>query len=359
LPGPGRAFIARTASGPSMRYDRNLHGGDAPALHAGCRALRARGSSCPAGARTRASTDAHTTAGGIVPRALLIASSIAFLAMSSAAAAGEAYPSRPIRLVNPYSPGGSVDVVCRTLAHFLSKAWGQRVVVDNRPGAGTNIGTEIVARAQPDGYTFLCNTTTVATTASFHPDLAFEPVQALRAVALVAQTPMMLVVHPGVAASSVRELIELARAKPGEFNFASAGTGATTHLALELFNHLARVNITHIAYKGGSMVLTALLGGQVSGAFNTPSTLLPHVRSGKLRALAMGSRQRSEFAPDLPTLAESGVPDYESVVWYAVLAPRKLQDGLAQRWNAHINAALEDPEVSATYRAAGMSPLGG
>src|SRR5690606_32656171 len=315
LPGPGRAFIARTASGPSMRYDRNLHGGDAPALHAGCRALRARGSSCPAGARTRASTDAHTTAGGIVPRALLIASSIAFLAMSSAAAAGEAYPSRPIRLVNPYSPGGSVDVVCRTLAHFLSKAWGQRVVVDNRPGAGTNIGTEIVARAQPDGYTFLCNTTTVATTASFHPDLAFEPVQALRAVALVAQTPMMLVVHPGVAASSVRELIELARAKPGELNFASAGTGATTHLAVELFILATGVKMTHVPYKGSVPAVTDLVAGRVQLGIPTMPAALTFIRDGRLKALGVSTGKRSSALPDVPSILQAGVAGYDTALW--------------------------------------------
>jgi tripartite-type tricarboxylate transporter receptor subunit TctC len=279
--------------------------------------------------------------------------------VSCLAAAAEPYPVRPIRLVNPYSPGGSVDVVCRAVSQRLSDIWGQRVIVDNRPGAGTNIGTEIVVRAQPDGYTLLCNTGTVAINPSFYPQLPFNTVKELRAIALVVQTPNVLVVHPSVAAASVRELIDLARTRPGQLNFASSGTGSSTHLALELFKLLAKVQITHVAYKGGSQVLADLLGGQVQGAFNTPSTLFPHVKSGKIRALAIGSAKRSELAPDLPTLAESGVPDYEAIVWYALLGQRALPPAIVEKWNAEINRMLKSPDARERFVAAGLSPMGG
>jgi tripartite-type tricarboxylate transporter receptor subunit TctC len=280
-------------------------------------------------------------------------------AVSGLAAAAEAYPVRPIRLVNPYSPGGSVDVVCRAVAQRLSDDWGQRIIMDNRPGAGTNIGTEIVVRAQPDGYTLLCNTGTIATNPTFYPKLPFNPTKDLRALALLVQTPMLLVVHPSVAVTSVRELIDLARAKPGQLSFAHSGTGSSTHLALELFKYLAKVQITHVPYKGGSQVLADLLGGQVQGAFNTPSTLLPHVKTGKLRALAICSAKRNELAPELPTVAESGVPGYESIVWYGLFGPRALPTAIAEKWNAEINRILKAPDVRDRFLAAGMSATGG
>jgi tripartite-type tricarboxylate transporter receptor subunit TctC len=282
--------------------------------------------------------------------------------LSSANAFGatvEAYPVRPIRLVNPYSPGGSVDVVCRAVSQRLSDDWGQRVIMDNRPGAGTNIGTEIVVRAQPDGYTLLCNTGTIASNPSFYPKLPFSPTRDLRAIALLVQTPMLLVVHPSVAATSVRELIDVARAKPGQLSFAHSGTGSSTHLALELFKYLAKVQITHVPYKGGSQVLADLLGGQVQGAFNTPSTLLPHVKTGKLRALAIGSAKRNELAPDVPTVAESGVPGYEAIVWYGLFGPRALPASVVDKWNSEINRILKAPDVRDRLLAAGMSPMGG
>jgi tripartite-type tricarboxylate transporter receptor subunit TctC len=291
---------------------------------------------------------------------LVAAAAGAVLAAASVfAVAAEAYPVRPIRLVNPYSPGGSVDVVCRAVAQRLSDDWGQRVILDNRPGAGTNIGTEIVVRAQPDGYTLLCNTGTIATNPSFYPQLPFNPTKDLRAIALLVQTPMLLVVHPSVAATNVRELVDLARAKPGQLGFAHSGTGSSTHLALELFKYLAKVQITHVPYKGGSQVLADLLGGQVQGAFNTPSTLLPHVKSGKLRALAICSAKRNELAPDLPTVAESGVPGYEAIVWYALFGQRALPPAIAEKWNAEINRILKAPDMRDRFLAAGMSPMGG
>lgn len=273
--------------------------------------------------------------------------------------AADAYPVRPVRLVNPYTPGGTVDFVCRALAQRLTDAWGQQMIVDNRPGAGTNIGTEIVVRAQPDGYTFLCNTGTIATNPSFYPNLPFNPLKDLTAIVLVVQTPNVLAVNASVPVRSVRELIDLARAKPGHLTFASSGTGSSTHLSMELFKALAKVDLTHVPYKGGGPVITDLVGGQVNGTFNPVSAVMPHVKTGRVRALAVTSAARSEFAPDIPTIAESGVPGYEAIVWYSVFAPRALPRAIVEKWNTEINRQLKLPEVRERFLAAGMSPMGG
>src|ERR1043166_3725961 len=274
----------------------------------------------------------------------LAAASLLLMSAVQTANASEIYPVRPIRMVNPYTPGGTVDLVCRALSTRLSEVWGQQLIVDNRPGAGTNIGTEIVVRAQPDGYTLLCNTGTIATNPSFYPNLPFNPLKELTALVLVVQTPNVLALNASVPLRSVRELIEFARAKPGQLTFASSGTGSSTHLALELFKAMANVDLTHVPYKGGGPVITDLAGGQVNGTFNPPSSVMPHVKSGRLRALAVSSAARSEFAPDIPTVAESGVPGYEAIVWYAVFAPRALPARLVEKWNSEVNRQLQTPE---------------
>jgi len=280
-------------------------------------------------------------------------------AIAVTAIAAESYPTRPIRLVNPSAPGGALDVFCRSIAYRVSESLGHRVIVDNRPGAGGMIGTELVVRAQPDGYTLLCATSAIAINANLYPKLNYDAVKDLTAVALVSQSPMMLVVHPSVPARSVRELLDVARAKPGGLRFASSGTGTTTHLALELFKYLAKVDLVHVPYKGGSQSVLDLLSGQVQGAFNTASTLAVHVKSGKLRALAMSSAKRSEFASELPTIAESGVPGYEVSVWYAVFAPRAVPGRIVELWNAEINRMLKLPETKDLFFVNGMSAIGG
>ena len=281
------------------------------------------------------------------------------VATALTANAAEPYPSRPIRLVNPYAPAGAVDVVCRAIAHSLSESLGQRIIVDNRAGAGGTIGTELVVRAQPDGYTLLCNTSAIAINAGLNRKLNYDALKDLAAVALVSQSPMMLVVHPSVPVRSVRELLDLARTKPGELRFVSSGAGSTTHLALELFKFLGKVDLVHVPYKGGSQSVVDLLAGQLQGSFNTPPTLISHVKSGKLRALAMGSAKRSEFAPELPTIAESGIPGYEASVWYAVFAPRAVPPRIVGLWNTGINRILKAPETRDLLFANGMSVIGG
>jgi len=291
--------------------------------------------------------------------AALAATSVLLSFTAQIGEAADAYPTRPVRMVNPYTPGGTVDLVCRALATRLTEVWGQQLIVDNRPGAGTNIGTEIVVRAQPDGYTLLCNTGTIATNPSFYPNLPFNPLKDLTALVLVVQTPNVLTVHSSVPARSVRELIDLARAKPGQLTFGSSGTGSSTHLSLALFTALAKVDLIHVPYKGGGPLIADLVGGQVNGTFNPISSVFPHVKTGRVRALAVTSAARSEFAPDTPTVAEAGVPDYEAIVWYAVFAPRALPARLVEKWNGEINRQLKLPELRERFFAAGMSPMGG
>jgi tripartite-type tricarboxylate transporter receptor subunit TctC len=275
------------------------------------------------------------------------------------ATAAESYPTRPIRLVNPYTPGGSVDFFCRAVAQRVSESLGQRIIVDNRPGAGTNIGTEIVVRAQPDGYTLLCNSGAIAINPTLYSKLPFDPVKELTTIVIVSQSPIMLVVYPALPARSVRELIDLARAKPGELRFASSGIGSTVHLALEQFKYLAKVDLTHVPYKGGGQSMLDLIAGQVQGVFQTLPTVGAHLKSGRLRAIAMGTAKRSESAPELPTIAETGVPGYDASVWYAVFAPRAVNARIVERWNTEINRMLKHPEVKQLFFANGMSPIGG
>ncbi|MGZ5125516.1 MAG: tripartite tricarboxylate transporter substrate binding protein [Burkholderiales bacterium] len=269
------------------------------------------------------------------------------------------FPNRPVRMVNPYTPGGSVDLVGRAVAAGLSEIWGQQVIVDNRPGAGTMIGTELVVRAEPDGYTMLCTSSTIAILTSMYKNMRFDPGRDLSAVALAALSPFMLVVNAGVPAKSVQELIALAKAQPGKITGASSGVGTTNHLTLEMFKSAARIDVLHVPYKGGGPAISDLIGGQVNMHFNTPGTLLPHVKAGKLRALAMTSAQRADFAPELPTVAESGLPGFEATVWYGVYGPRALPARLVQRWNESINRYMKTPQAQAHLRRSDMVAGGG
>ena len=278
---------------------------------------------------------------------------------ASVAYAQADFPMRPVRMVNPYTPGGSVDLVGRALAAGLSEMWGYQVIVDNRPGAGTQIGTELVVRAEPDGYTMLVTSSTIAILSSMYPKMRFDPARDLSAIALISLSPFVLVVHPSIPAKSVQELIGLAKAQPGQIAAASSGVGTTNHLSLELFKSMARVDLLHVPYKGGGPAIADLVGGQVKVHFNTPGTLFPHVKTGRLRALAMTSAQRTDFAPDLPTVAESGLPGFEATVWYGVYGPRTLPPRLVQRWNESVNRYLKTPQAQAHLRKIDMIAGGG
>lgn len=269
------------------------------------------------------------------------------------------FPIRPVRMINPYTPGGSVDLVARALAAGLAEIWGQQVIVDNRPGAGTQIGTEIVVRAEPDGYTMLCTSSAIAIIPSMYRNIRFDAARDVSPVALIANSPSFLVVHPGVPAKSVKELITLARAQPGQLTGASSGIGSTIHLKLEMFKAATKTDILHVAYKGGAPAITDLIGGQVKVFFNTPGILLPHINAGRLRALGISSAQRVDYAPDVPTIAEAGVADFEAYIWYGIYGPRTLPVPLIQRWNDAANRYLKSSQAQENLRRTYMAGVGG
>jgi tripartite-type tricarboxylate transporter receptor subunit TctC len=290
----------------------------------------------------------------VMTRRLAIAQALCGVALAAAGTLAQAaqadFPSRPVRLVNPYTPGGSVDLVGRALAAGLSEIWGQQVIVDNRPGAGTTIGTEIVVRAEPDGYTMLINSAAIAIMPSMYKGLRFDPLTDLAPVALAAVSPFMMVVHPGLPAKSVQDVIALAKAQPGKIPAASSGVGTTNHLTLEMFKSMANVDLLHVPYKGGNPAIAGLMGGQTQIHFNTPGTLLGHVKAGKLRPLAMTSAKRVDFLPDLPTVAESGVSGFEATVWYGVFGPKKVSANALKRWSETINQHMKTPKAQEHFR---------
>jgi tripartite-type tricarboxylate transporter receptor subunit TctC len=268
------------------------------------------------------------------------------------------YPTRPIRLIVPFAPGGGTDLVARTIAQRASESIGQAIVVDNRGGAGGVIGADLVAKAPPDGYTLLMGTPGPLT---INPNLQsktpYDTLKDFAPISLATISPFVLVVHPSVPARSVKELIALARARPGQLNYGTAGTGSVAHLSAEQFKSLAHVDIVHIPYKGSSLALTDLLAGQTQIQFENLPVVQPHVRSGKLRALAVGTRQRSVLAPEYPTMIEAGVPGYESSTAFGVLAPGRTPKEIIARLNAEVVKALTNPEVKQRLLAQGLEPV--
>ncbi len=283
----------------------------------------------------------------------------ASLLIAASAFAQDGFPTRPVRMVNPYTPGGSVDLVCRAISRGLSEAWKQQVIVDNRPGAGTQIGSEIIVRAEPDGYSMLCTSSAIAIIPSMYRSMRFDPATDLKPVILATTSPSLLVVHPGLPVKSVKDLISQARSQPGKIAAASSGVGTTTHLKLEMFKSMAKVDLLHVPYKGGGPAIADLMGGQVKVFFNTPGTLLPHINSGRLRALAITSGKRTDYLPDLPTLVEAGVPGYEAYIWYGIYGPKTLPAGLIQQWNRAVDAFLKSPQAQDYYRRVYMTTAGG
>lgn len=282
--------------------------------------------------------------------------------VASAFAAGhsqaqQAYPTKPIRMIVPFPPGGTTDVVARLVAQKLTEAWGQQVVVDNRPGAGGIIGTEIVAKATPDGYTALLGSiTTHAVNPALYKKLNFDPVKDFTPVSLVVSSPQLLAVHPSVAAKSVKELIALAKAKPGQLNYASAGTGTSPHLTFELFKSMAGIDVVHVPYKGTGPAITDLIGGQVQMMITGVVALMPHIKSGKLRGLGVTSAKRVAALPDLPTIAESGIPSFDVSSWFGVFLPGGTPKPIVANMNAEIRKILEVPEVRQRLISQGADP---
>ena len=267
------------------------------------------------------------------------------------------YPSRPIRLIVPFPPGGGNDIVARALAMKLGEGLGQSVVIDNRGGAGGTIGTDLTAKAPPDGYTLLVNNISLAVNHTLFPKLPYDTLRDLAPVSLIGRQPNVVVVHMGVPAKSMRELIDYARAKPGELTYGSGGVGTASHLATEMLKLMTRTDMVHVPYKGLGPALTDLVGGRLQLIISTMASAMPQMRSGKLRPLAVTTAQRSPFYPEVPTMNEAGVKGYEFSTWYGLLAPARTPGGIVDRLNAETGKALAAPALKEQFASQGLDPV--
>jgi tripartite-type tricarboxylate transporter receptor subunit TctC len=293
---------------------------------------------------------------------ILAGTALAFACVGAVGARAQApvapgYPAKPLRLVAPFPPGGSSDLVARVIAHGLAEQLGQAVVTDNRAGAGGSIGTALVARAAPDGYTLLlAGIGPIATNVHLYADVGYDPVRDLIAVTPVASAPTMLVGHPSVPAKTVKELLALARRKPGALTCGSGGVGTPAHLGCEMFKLLAKVDILHVAYKGSGQAINDLIGGQIHLVFASTPVGVPNLRSGKLRGYAVTSSARTPQAPDLPTLDESGVKGYVFDSWWGAFMPARTPAPIVERIAADIGRVVQAPEARERFAALGIDP---
>jgi tripartite-type tricarboxylate transporter receptor subunit TctC len=267
---------------------------------------------------------------------------------------GQSYPDRPVRLVVPFPPGGSVDVVARALTPKLSERMGQQVVIENRSGASGIIGTEVVAHAKPDGYTLLINTIPFVTNSLLYAKVPYDPFADFLPVIWLCSSPATLVVNPSLPARSVRELLELAKSSPGGLNYSAAGAGTNPHFAGELFNFLGKVDIVAVQYKGGGPSLLAALGGEVKITFPNISEAIPHAKTGRIIVLGVTGSKRSSALPDVPTIAEAGLPEYEFVTWHGVLAPKGTPAAIVEGLNARLKDTLAAPEQTRFFEQMGF-----
>lgn len=266
------------------------------------------------------------------------------------------YPDKPIRLIVSSSPGGGTDIIARVMAENLSRAFAQSVVVDNRPGAAGTIGAEIAAKSTPDGYTMIMVSGTYAVTAGLYK-LPYDPVNGIDTVSLVGISPFVIALHPSVPAKDVKELIALAKTNPGTINYGSSGTGSITHMATELFRLMSKVDLVHIPYKGMGQALNDLIGGQVQLVFGSIVPILPHARSGRLKAIAVTSLERSDAAPEIPTVNESGLPGYEVTLWYGVWGPKGLPKEVVNRWHAELVKVLHSSDTRSRLATQGLQTV--
>jgi tripartite-type tricarboxylate transporter receptor subunit TctC len=284
------------------------------------------------------------------------------IAMSSvlcSAAIAQSYPAKPVRLIVPYAPGGGVDIVARTTAQELTRRLGQQVIVENRTGAGGNIGSEAVAKAAPDGYTLLMASPANTINPSLYVKMPYDPARDLVAIALVGSVPAVLVANPSLPAHSIKQLIALAKSKPGALTYGSGGSGTTEHLAGEMFKSAAGIDLLHVPYKGGAQVMVDLIAGQIALMFSNQLGVLPHIKSGKLKALGVASAERSAALPDVPTFTEAGYPDLKVSVWWGVMGPAAMPKDIVTHLNREIVAALASPEMKDRLQSMSARPLGG
>ena len=281
------------------------------------------------------------------------------LTLAGSAAAAQGYPTRPIRFIVPFPPGGGNDIMARVVGQKLTESFGVQVVIDNRAGAGGNIGAETAARAVPDGYTlFLGGVGSHGINPVMQTKLPYDPVKDFAPISLIASAPLLVVVNPAVPVKSIGELIQLAKSRPGQLNFASSGTGTIGHLSAELLNAMTGIKVEHVPYKGTGPALTDLLGGQVQLMFNSAVSMLPQVRAGKLRALAVTGARRLPVLPDMPTVAESGLPGYEAASWYGVFAPGGTSRSIVDKVSGEVVKIVRAPEMRERLIADGADPAG-
>ncbi len=285
---------------------------------------------------------------------------LAFAALVAAGvASAQPYPGKPIRIVVPYAAGGGVDVVARSVGQALSKRVGQPVIVENRVGAGSNIGSDSVAKAAPDGFTLLMASPANAINMTLYKSMPYDTRRDLAPVALIGAVPSVLVLNANVPINSTKELVAQAKAKPGSINYGSGGSGTSEHLAAEMFKSMAGIDMVHIPYKGGAASLTDVLGGQIPLMFSNALGPMPHIKSGKLKVLGVADSQRMALLPDVPTFAEQGYPDFLVTVWWGVMAPAATPRDVVAKLNREINAALQDPELSEKLKGMGARIIGG
>jgi tripartite-type tricarboxylate transporter receptor subunit TctC len=275
----------------------------------------------------------------------------------AAPALAQKYPNKPIRMIVPFTPGGGTDILARVFAQKFSDTTGQAVVVDNRAGAGGTIGAETTVRSAPDGYTLCMVSTSYATNAALYP-LQYDAVRDITPIAMIGDAGILLTLHPSVPAKTVKELIALAKAKPGALNFASSGTGGNTHLVTELLIMMAGIQMTHVPYKGTGAALNDLLGGQVQLIMGTLGVMLPHVKTGRLRGIAVTNAKRSSALPDIPTIAET-LPGFEAALWYGLWGPKGLPAEVVTLWNREIRKAAQSPEIRERFAVEGIEASDG
>jgi tripartite-type tricarboxylate transporter receptor subunit TctC len=289
-------------------------------------------------------------------RALL---GLSLAATGLAAMAQDSFPSRPIKLVVPYSAGGPADMLARTVADKLGPRLGQPVVVENKPGAGGHLGGELVARAPADGYTLMLGTIAHNGAVKLYKNLRYDPTKELQPVILIAESPSVLLVKDALPVKSVSELLALARSQPGKLSYGSAGNGSAMHMAAELFRYMSKVDYVHVPYRGGAPAMADLLGGQIDMMFDSLGTAHAQIKTGKVRALAVTSRTRNPSLPDVPTVAEAGVPGFDSVPWYTISAASGVPAAIVEKLNTEINAVLKAPDLLERWAPLGVLPLGG
>jgi tripartite-type tricarboxylate transporter receptor subunit TctC len=280
-------------------------------------------------------------------------------ALVSLPAPAQQFPSKPVRLIVPFVAGGSADVLGRILAQRLAPQYGQQVYVENRPGSGGHVGAEAAAHAAPDGYTIVFGTIGIHAAYAIYSKLGYDPARDLQAIALYADVPCVLIVHPSVPVKTVREFIALAKQNPGRLNFGSAGSGSSTHMVGEWFKLVTGVNLAHIPYKGSAQAMQDLLGGQIELMFENLPTAIAQIKAGKVRALGMTSRARSPSMPNIVTVAEAGVSDFEATAWFTIAAPAKVPADIIRKLNTDMNAFLKAPEMQPRWIEMGVVPLGG